>query len=127
MIATLDLYSQRRSHTFIVKRHQDMRALELYLNGKRLCVASSGEEGLVMSSIALMGAVDAPGSHVAHVRVGGVREQQHLEWLRRSLSIGDIVEIRVVDVAQSDPPVSIEPVTDAQRERLRIASGEKAA
>ncbi len=104
-----------------------MRALEFWLNGKRLCIASPGEKGLVMSSIALMDPKDAPGSNVAHVRVGGFLDENHLEWLRQSLSLGDVVEIRVVDSAQSDPPVTIEPVTDAQRERFRIASGEKAA
>ena len=104
-----------------------MRAVEFWLNGKRLCVAAPGDEGLVMSSIALMGAVDAPGSQVAHVRVGGVRHEKHLEWLHRHLSVGDVVEIRIVDTPQSDPPANTQPITDAERERLRIASGEKAA
>lgn len=104
-----------------------MRALEFWLNGKRLCVAAPGDEGLVISNVVLMGAADEPGRQVAHVRVGGVQAQKHLEWLHRSLSIGDNVEIRLVDTAQADPPVGIEPVTDAQRERLRIASGENAA
>ena len=79
-----------------------------------------------MSSVALMGAVDEPGSRIAHVRVGGVPNEQHMEWLRQSLCLGDVVEIRVVDAAQSDAPASVEPDTDAQRERLRIASGENA-
>ena len=104
-----------------------MRALEFLLNGKRVCVAASGDDGLVMSNIVLTGAVGKPGSHVVRFRVGGVRDEQHLEWLHRSLSLGDIVEVRVIDTAQSDPPASIEPVTDAQRERLRIASDDNAA
>jgi hypothetical protein len=111
-----------------VKRcQQNMRALEFWLNGKRLCVAAPGEQGLVITSIALFGAVDAPGNPVAHVRVGGVRDEKHLEWLNSRLSLGEVMEVRVVDTAQSDPPASIEPITDAQRERLRIASGENAA
>ena len=104
-----------------------MRALEFWLNGKRLCVAAPGDEGLVVNSIVLMGTVDAPDEKVGHVRVGGVRDEKHLEWLHRSLSLGDAVEIRVLDTAQSDSPASIEPITDAQRERLRTASGENAA
>jgi hypothetical protein len=104
-----------------------MHALEFLLNGKRVCVAAPGDDGLVMSSIVLTGAVDTPGSHVVRFRIGGVRDDQHLEWLHRSLSLGDVVEIRVIDAVQSDPPASIEPVTDAQRERIRIASDENAA
>ena len=104
-----------------------MHALEFLVNGKRICVAAPGADGLVMSNIAMTGALDIPDSYSVHFRVGGVRENQHLEWIRRSLAIGDAVEIRVIDALEADPPVSIEPVTDAQRERLRIASNENVA
>ena len=104
-----------------------MHALEFLLNGKRVCVAAPGDDGLIMSSIVLTGAVSTPGSYVVRFRVGGVRGEQHLEWLHRNLALGDIVEVRVIDAAQSDPPASIEPVTDTQREPLRIASNENAA
>ena len=104
-----------------------MHALEFMVNGQRVCVAAPGGDGLVISHVAMTGAVDTPDSYSVHLRVGGVRDDQHLEWIRRSLSIGDTVEIRVVDAPQSDPPASIEPVTDAQRERLRIASNDNLA
>jgi hypothetical protein len=104
-----------------------MHALEFLVNGKRVCVAAPGNDGLVMSSVAMTGALERADTGVVHFRVGGVCGEQHLEWIRRSLSLGDTVEIRVVDAAQSDPPASIESVTDAQRERLRFTSPENAA
>jgi len=104
-----------------------MHALEFLLNGKRICVAAPGDDGLVMSNIAMTGSLETPGTCAVHLRVGGVRDEQHLEWVRRSLALGDRVEIRVIDAAQSDPPASIEPVTDAEGERLRIASDDNAA
>jgi len=99
-----------------------MHALEFLLNGKRVCVAAPGEDGLVMSNVAMTESLDTPGTCAVHLRVGGVRDDHHLEWLRRSLAVGDIVEIRVIDAAQSDPPASVEPISGAERERRRIAS-----
>ena len=86
-----------------------------------------GDDGLVMSNVAMTGALDTPGKYCVNFRVGGVRDDQHLEWIRHSLKLGDKVEIRVVDSPQSDSPASIEPVTDAERERLRIASNDNVA
>jgi hypothetical protein len=104
-----------------------MHALEFFVNGKQVCVAAPGDDGLIMSNVAMTGAVGKPGKYHVYLRVGGVRDDQHLEWIRRSLKLGDKVEIRVIDAPQSDPPVSIEPVTDAERERLRIASNDNVA
>lgn len=98
-----------------------MHALEFLLNGKRVCIAAPGD-GLVMSNVAMTPSLETPGTCHVHLRVGGVRDEQHLEWIRRSLALGDTVEIRVIDAAQCDPPATIEPVTDTQRERLRRAS-----
>lgn len=98
-----------------------MRALEYLLNGHRVCVAAPGDDGLVMSSVLMTGTLGHPSKGEVLFRVGGVRDDHHLEWVRRHLALGDTVEIRVVDVLQSDPPASIEPFTD-ERERLRIAS-----
>jgi hypothetical protein len=103
-----------------------MRALEFLLNGRPICVAAPGGGGLVMSSIVLAGSVDAPDGYEVRFRVGGVRDDQHHEWFHRSLELGDKVEIRIIDAPQSDSPVSIEPITDDQRERLRLASNENA-
>ena len=103
-----------------------MHALEFLLNGRRVCIAAPGDDGLVISHVAMTGSIQTPGTCTVHLRVGGVRDEQHLEWARRSLAIGDTVEIRIIDAAQSDPPARVEPVTADQRERLRIASDESA-
>jgi hypothetical protein len=103
-----------------------MHALEFLLNGERVCVAAPGDDGLVMSNVAMTSSLETSGTCDVYLRVGGVQNEHHLEWFRRSLALGDVIEIRFIDAAQSDPPVSIKPVTDAERERLRIASNEKA-
>jgi desulfoferrodoxin (superoxide reductase-like protein) len=75
-----------------------------------------------MSNVVMASESGAPGTADVQVRVGGVRDEHHVEWIRRSLSLGDTVGIRVVDTGQPDPPASSEPITNAERERLRIAS-----
>ena len=104
-----------------------MRALEFLVNGQRVCVAAPGDDGLVMSNVVMTSTVEEPDSDQVLFRVGGVREDQHLEWIRRHLALGDTVEIRVVDALQSGPPGSIEAVTAAQHERLRVASNNNLA
>ena len=104
-----------------------MHALEFLINGQRVCIAAPSDDGLVISNVLMTSALDAPGKHCVRFRIGGVRNDKHLEWLRRSLKLGDKVEIRVVDAPQSDPPVNIEPITDAERENRRIASNDNAA
>lgn len=99
-----------------------MHALEVYINGKRICVAAPGDDGLVVSNLTLTGVLDKPGSNVVRFRIGGVRNEQHLEWFHERLSLNDVIEIRVVDTMESDPPVSVEPVSDGERERIRRAS-----
>jgi len=101
-----------------------MHALEFLLNGKRVCVVSPSDDGLILSNVVMTKSLseEKPDSCAVRFRVGGVRCEQHLEWVSQSLSLGDVLQVRVIDAEQSDPPVSIEPVTDAQRERLSIAS-----
>ena len=79
-----------------------------------------------MSNVSMTGAIpDGPKFYV-RFRIGGVSgDDQHLEWIKGSLAIGDVVEIRIVDAIECDPPAKTEPVTDDQRERLRIASERK--
>ena len=93
-----------------------MHALEFLLNGKRLCIASPGNDGIVVSNVVLTDTASV------HFRVGGSQQEQHLEWVHGRMALGDKMEIRVIDTPQSDAPGSIKPVTDADRERLRIAS-----
>ncbi|HEY4415381.1 MAG TPA: hypothetical protein VGO57_06785 [Verrucomicrobiae bacterium] len=87
-----------------------MRALEILLNGKRLCVAAPGGDGVVISNVVLCSPLEKSGVGSVHFRVGGVCVEQHLEWVRQSLALGDTVEIRIVETTQPDSPTSIEPV-----------------
>jgi hypothetical protein len=100
-----------------------MHALEFFVNGSRVCVVAPGDGGVVVSHVVLASAGSATSDpSEVRLRVGGIRDEQHLEWLSRSLAIGDVVEIRIVDAPHSDPPATVEPVTDDQRERLQAAS-----
>jgi hypothetical protein len=81
-----------------------MIALEVSRNGKRLCVAGVGDNGVVDAMVVWNGRP----KQVAHphLHVGGLHSATNLfvEWLDRTLRVGDQVTIRVVEVDESDPP-----------------------
>ena len=101
-----------------------MHALEFILNGERLCTAAPSGDGLVISHVVMTESEYPTGSNPVQLRVAGVQGHDHLEWILRSLALGDSLEIRIVDTRSPDAPRKVHPVTESQRERLRIASGE---
>ena len=81
-----------------------MRAFKVYLNGKRLCVAGIGDDGVLSAHVT---SVVGRGRDELWLHVGGlispkdehVRWQQH-RWLRE----GDEVRIKVVETGVVDKP-----------------------
>jgi hypothetical protein len=81
-----------------------MVALEVTRNGRRLCVAGIGDEGVVSAHVHWNG---RPG-RAAHpqLAVGGLHGDSnvHVTWVERAIRVGDVVTIRVVEVPDADPP-----------------------
>ena len=88
-----------------------MICLEVYLNGKKICVAGAGDSGFTLANIAVL--PNRPeklekGWPLADLDVGGVIDNEHLHWtdLEKShLEIGDVVTFKVVESDTADEPL----------------------
>jgi len=74
-----------------------MRAFEVYLNKKRLCLAGIGDNG-VMSAI-LNHVIGGKGGDEVNFRVGGlvVPANEHVIWKELKLNTGDEIRVRIVE------------------------------
>jgi hypothetical protein len=86
-----------------------MRAFEVNLNGKRLCLAGIGDDGVLN---AMVEHFVGKGWNYQTLLVGGLISPtgEHVTWKRRRLKIGDEVRIKIVESVSVDRP----------RERLRL-------
>jgi hypothetical protein len=71
-----------------------MRAYEVFLNGKRLCVAGVGNDGYISAYITYRSEPEA-----TWINVMGLinRKKLYVRWTQRNLRTGDEVLLRVVD------------------------------
>jgi hypothetical protein len=71
-----------------------MRAYEVFLNGKRLCVAGVGSDGYISAYITYRSEPEA-----TWINVMGLinRKKLYVRWTQRNLRTGDEVLLRVVD------------------------------
>ncbi len=88
------------------KRHQCriMRAFEIYLNNKKLCVAGVGELGVLSAHVTWVG---KSRSKNLTLYVGGLTspDKENVSWIReRRLNIGDEVRIKIVEAHSVDEP-----------------------
>lgn len=87
-----------------------MIAFEVHLNGKKICTAGVGEVGVLTTSLAWRGPQpyqNGGPSAAEYLRldVGGLADSgEHLRWLDRKLKRGDVLRIKVVEVASADKP-----------------------
>jgi hypothetical protein len=84
-----------------------MTAFEIYLNGKKLCVAGTGDDGVLS---AIVDCVSRSREYRLELAVGGLvsAKQNHLRWENRVLQVGDEVIVRIVETAKVDPPQNID-------------------
>lgn len=78
-----------------------MRAIEVYLNGNKLCTAGIDDDGVVLSNLT------SKNGREATFDVAGVvsASREHVYWVRNKiLSLGDKVVIQIVDAASVDEP-----------------------
>jgi hypothetical protein len=80
-----------------------MTALEIQVNGEKVCVAGKEELNILSAAVTWL-----KGQGTWDFRVRGITDQQgyeeHSSWLDRQLQPGDSVTIRVVETGASDEP-----------------------
>ena len=82
-----------------------MKALEVFINGHRLCLAGVGKNG-VLSTIVNWTSTDNLGIHDCDMSVGGMDcdTGEHLHWNVPSIGVGTEVLVRIVEAENVDPP-----------------------
>jgi hypothetical protein len=97
-----------------------MRAFELYLNNKRVCLAGIGHDGVLS---AIINYVRGHGKNETSLHVGGLigSADEHVQWVkRRKLRKGDELRVRIVEVESVDSPSDRDRHSKAEiRERKR--------
>jgi hypothetical protein len=104
-----------------------MKAFEVLLNDKKLCVSGIGEHGVLT---AIVDYVVSSRRDEATLSVGGLvtPKEEHVQWVgRRKLAVGDEVRVKVVEVETVDNPTNTKPADlaaadDRQKEYIRQAA-----
>jgi hypothetical protein len=103
-----------------------MTVFDIYVNGRKVCRAGVGEEGVlsaVVTWVKLTGAAAQTARRMrkagleTRLHVGGLAGGTHRRWPGRMLSVGDRVSIRVATANSFDPPAATEPRDPKLRER----------
>lgn len=90
-----------------------MIAIEVTLNGERLCSAGVGTEG-VLTAILSWVRRRGEDNEECRLEVGGMKSSAHVKWLQENLSVGDEVGIKILDRTEVDPPSVTEPFRPAE-------------
>jgi hypothetical protein len=111
----LEKFSRRRRTPL---RRAEMICFEVYVNGKRVCLAGVGETGVLSGILTWVkrgphqahedaGEDDIPDEDVT-LHVGGLgqhgKDALHLDWADEDLNVGDEVLLRIVERDKCDPP-----------------------
>ncbi len=84
-----------------------MIAFEVFVNERRVCVASVGDAGVLSAILSFCrSAGREPGNNDLFLSVGGLANNEHVHWTNpfEYLGVGDSVRIRVVNVEEVDRP-----------------------
>ena len=82
-----------------------MRAFQVSLNGKRICVAGVGDDGVLA---AIVNWVTRKGEGDLFLSVGGLLSpvDEHVEWVRKhDLSVGDEIKVKIVETSSAESPI----------------------
>ena len=95
-----------------------MRAFEVHLNGKTLCLAGIGNDG-VLSAIATW--VTGRRGAALDLNVGGLitPDQEHVRWVYRKLRVGDEITLKIVERDSVDKPKERHRVDPAEDRRAQ--------
>ena len=85
-----------------------MTALEVFINGHRICLAGVGADGVLSAIVNCVGPERE--KHI-FLSVGGLDSiaNEHLHWDVPSIGVGAEVLVRVVEVSSVDPPAERVP------------------
>ncbi|MBZ5680986.1 MAG: hypothetical protein LAO24_12855 [Acidobacteriia bacterium] len=81
-----------------------MRAFEVYLNGKKLCLAGIGNDGVLTT---IVNWVARKGRGDLFLEVGGLvsSADEHVAWInQKPLRVGDQLRIKLVETSSVDEP-----------------------
>ena len=81
-----------------------MRAFEVSVNGKRVCVAGVGDHGVLT---AMVDYVLRPDGQEMSFEVGGLITplEEHVRWVRQDLGIGDEISVKLIESESVDAPI----------------------
>jgi hypothetical protein len=95
-----------------------MRAFNVSLNKKKLCVAGVGERGVLA---AIIGWVARDRGEDLYLNVGGLANEEHRDWIKhKRLQVGDEIRVTIVETGSSDKPTSrqrIDPAKDLKAKK----------
>ena len=81
-----------------------MRAFKVYLNGKRLCLAGIGDDGVLTT---IVDWVSRKGVGDLFLQVGGLisPKDEHVRWVtQKPLTVGDQLRVEIVEADAVDRP-----------------------
>lgn len=81
-----------------------MRAFQVYLNGKKLCLAGIGKDGALSG---IVNWVTRGGNGDMFLEVGGLLSltEEHVNWIRQKpLRVGDNIQVKIVETKSADKP-----------------------
>lgn len=99
-----------------------MRAFRIALNGKRICLAGVGENGVLSTTITH---VPFRKKRETRLYVGGLvlPQDEHVRWKQVNLHLGDEVRLKVVEAKTVDTPSARsrrDPQAEAKAEHRQL-------
>lgn len=82
-----------------------MRAFEVFTNGKRLCLAGIGDDGVLTAIVSFAAKKDREINDL-RLNVGGLISPLHesVTWTNEHLNVGDEITVRIVEANTPDSP-----------------------
>jgi hypothetical protein len=96
-----------------------MRAFEVSLNGKKLCLAGIGDDGVLTT---IVNWVTGEGIADLFLEVGGLVSfaDEHVSWIKQKpLQVGDSIKVKIVEAKSVDNPTRRRRTHPAERLRAQ--------
>ena len=102
-----------------------MLCFEISVNGEKLCTAGVGESGVLTSILSWVQAQPEKSQEgireeKLYLSASGLKDDEHSEWLRQKVKVGDEVTLRIIEATMPDEPqrtYRIDPETEKQQRR----------
>ena len=95
----------------VVRHHRAMIAFEIYINGQRRFTAGGDYPTLATALTLIHTQLPKPGDACILFSTTGIKPDEMVsvaQWPTEDLTVGDRVEIRIVEVSEVDAPESID-------------------